>query len=83
VAAEDRANSEAEKLYPIDSNNPAFWDGNTFLQDKFKANMNKNMDKADELMEKYRAEVRIKYNLTEEQSSEITIEAFQEGWPLE
>lgn len=73
VAAEDRANSEAEKLYPTDITNP------NYKQE----NLMKNIDKADKLMEKYRAEVRARYNLTQEQSSEITTEAFEEGWPLE
>ncbi len=73
VTSEDRANSEAEKLYTIDITN----------SDYKQENLIRNIDKADELMEKYKAEIRIKYNLTEEQLTEIITEAFKEGWSLE
>lgn len=42
----------------------------------------KYYDKEDELMEKYRTEVRKKYNLSKEQASEISNEAFEEEWAL-
>lgn len=73
VAAEDRANNEAERLYPIDISNP------NYKQE----NLMKNMDKADKLMEKYRVEVRDKYGVSKGQATKISVEAFEEGWPME
>lgn len=42
----------------------------------------KYYDKEDELMAKYKANVRKQYKISEEQASEISKEAFEEEWPL-
>ena len=83
VAAEDRANDEAEEMYPIDSSNPALWNGNTWLQDKFEENMERNIKHSNELMEVYRAQVRTKYGISEEIQRNITREGIEKNWPLD
>ena len=70
-AAERRADAEAEKLYPTDFNNPYFKQGN----------VPKYSDKSQELMEKYKTQVRAKYGITEKIGFKISIEAIEEGWP--
>jgi len=72
VAAENQAMLEADKIFPIDISDP------NYKQD----NLMKNIDKNNELMEKYKAQVRAKYEITEEIENEIVVEAFEEGWPL-
>lgn len=67
VAADDRAWAESEKMYPTNN----------------EANLTKWSEKHAELMKKYRAGVRTKYNLTEEQMKEIVKEGFDESWPID
>ena len=70
-AAERRADAEAEEMYPVDFNNPHFKQGN----------VPKYTDKNQELMEKYKAQVRVKYGITEKTGFKISVEAIEEGWP--
>ena len=69
VAAEDRGQAEADEVY-----SPLAFDIDTIT---------KNVEMASELQEQYRAEVRAKYGITGEIQSKISVEAFNEGWPLE
>lgn len=73
VAAEDRAEAEAERLYPMDVFNP-----------NYKAeNMDKHFEKSDELGELYRAQVRAKYEISEEIQKQIGVEGLTERWPMD
>jgi len=73
VAAEDRAEAEAERLYPMDVFNP-----------NYKAeNMDKHFEKSDELGELYRAQVQDKYGISEEIQKQISREGLTERWPLD
>jgi hypothetical protein len=67
VAADDRAWAESDRMYP----------------QKEGENGTKWSGKHAELMKKYRAGVRTKYNLTEEQMKEIVKEGFDESWPMD
>lgn len=69
VAAEDRGQAEADEVY-----SPLASDIDTIT---------KNVDMAFALQEQYRAEVRAKYGITPAIWLEISIEAFNESWPLE
>ena len=73
VAAERKARVEAEQIYPI------LYPGLKIDKERIK----KHYDKERELSEKYKAEVRAKYGIMEDEESQITAEAFQESWPLE
>jgi hypothetical protein len=71
VVAENRAMNEAEAKYPL--SRPGI------TMDDIK----KNADLNDELTEKYEAQVRLKYGITEDIENKIVVEAFVEGWPME
>lgn len=73
VAAEDRAQAEADRLFPIDD--PLIPD--------YESNLNNNFDTFDRLADGYRLEVRDQYGVTQEQQYEISAEAFNEGWPFD
>ncbi len=70
VAAEDKAMNEADIKYPIKA-------GAT-LDD-----IEKNIDLNNELIEKYKTQVRTKYGITEDIESEIIVESFKELWAME
>ena len=71
VAAEDRAMNEADAKYPLGKAG--------VTMDDFK----KNSDLNSELTEKYKEQVRKKYGITEDQETEIVVEAFMEKWPMD
>lgn len=71
VAAEDRATNEADAKYPLDKAGITMDD------------IKKNGGLSNELMEKYKEQVRKKHGITEDQETEIVVEAFQESWPME
>lgn len=83
VAAEDKANAEAEKLYPTDSADPSLWSGNTWLADKFESNFRKGEEYSSQLKKQYKQELRDKYKLTEEQEKLISRRGLNENWPME
>ncbi|MFH1326210.1 MAG: hypothetical protein ABIH48_01955 [Candidatus Falkowbacteria bacterium] len=71
VVAEDRSMNEADAKYPLDKAGITMDD------------IKKNGDLNNELIEKYKAQVRLKYGITEDIESKITNEAIIEGWPME
>ena len=73
VAAEDRADAEAEAVYPVDIFDPNYEEDNVL----------RNITLSDELLDEYRAEVRAKYGITREQQSAISLEGVTSYWPLE
>jgi len=72
VAVEDRANDEAEEMYPIDIMDPAYSPDNIELY----------IDYSGELMDEYKADLRDEYGITEDIEDKIIAEAFEEDWPL-
>jgi hypothetical protein len=80
LSAEDRANVEAEKLYPLDASNDMYWEDSEYLSEKYNENSSKFLEESNELMETYRIEVYEKYQLSEEQANKISTEGIQKGW---
>ena len=72
VVAEDRAEAEAEKIYPLYPLDPNYKE----------SNVSKHFDKSDEVGEKYKAQVRSKYGITKEIQLKISVEGLQESWPM-
>jgi hypothetical protein len=70
--AQDRANVEAEKMFPTNAANP----------EASVDNVPKMVAKSDELSEIYEAEVREKHDINEDVQSQINIECAKEEWPL-
>ena len=73
MAAEYRADAEAEAIYPLDIFDPNWQEDN----------VEKNVDLYWELFEKYNAEVRAKYGITEDHADEIAAEGVTQYWPSE
>jgi len=70
LAAEHRANAEAEEQYPLDSLDPRWR----------KDDAMKNIDLSTELFEKYRAELRTKYGIDEGAENAIKSEGITKQW---
>ena len=80
IKAQDRAESDAEEKYPMNSNHPNYWSGNTFLEEKFKEISYKHIDYKKTLMLKYEEEVRTQFKITEAIADSITSEGMKENW---
>lgn len=72
VAAQDRAQAEADQLYPTDISKP----------DYKQENILKNVDKDRDLSDQYEADVRAKYGITKDVELQIIVEGTQENWLL-
>ncbi len=77
VAAEDRAQAEADRQYPISGQTT--WN---LSQSELRSRMDKNTELMRRLEEKYKNDLTKKYVLTREQLKEITFEAFEKNWPM-
>jgi hypothetical protein len=71
IATERQATIDADSKYPIDKAGVT------------KEEITKNTDFNYELTQKYTAELLLKYGITEDQSMEISMEAWDEGWSME
>ena len=71
--AELKATEEAEKKYPVNYNSKS---------KNWKEVLSKQMELQRKLDKKYQAEVEEKYNITSEQSIEISVEAMENNWPI-
>ena len=72
-AAEVRAYDEAEQIYPLDN----------YSDPNYEEILDKNWSKYTELSDKYKAQVRMKYNITDDIHIQILAEGFEESWPQE
>ena len=70
LAAEDRAYEEATQAFPMFASDGRYR----------KENLMPQVEQENQLMEKYRAEVRQKYGLTEEEQAAISCEGVTKGW---
>ena len=76
VKAERRATSEAERMHPIpDPSKPGY------SQDKAGEQIKKQWESEGTLMTEYQAEVAERYDITEEQILEISVEGVMNHWP--
>lgn len=77
VTAEDRADADAQRMYPLsDPLKPGY------SQAKARAKVRKQADARNTLGEKYKAEVARKYGVTEEQLQDISVEGIEKNWPM-
>jgi hypothetical protein len=77
VAAEDRADADAQRMYPVpDPGKP------NYSQAKASEQLMKQAKALNTLMEKYKAEVAKRYGITEEQLRGIKVEALEKNWPM-
>lgn len=77
VAAEDKSWAEADKKYPVSGR--TVWD---LSKSELRSRMDRNTDLAQKLGDQYENELAKKYDLTREQLKEITVEGFEENWPM-
>jgi hypothetical protein len=79
VAAEDRANREAEKKYPVDSINIP----DEKLRDyDWKSAIEKNLRESESLVKKYKMDIARKHKITESELEQIGLEGLERQWPF-
>ena len=77
VAAEDRADADAERMHPLpDASKPGY------SQAKAREQIEKYAEARNTLTETYESEVAERYGITQEQLREISVEAFTKNWPI-
>lgn len=77
VTAEDRADADAQRMYPIpDPSKPGY------SQAKANAQIIKQAEVLDTLTKKYKAKVAERYGITEEQLRDISVEGLKKNWPM-
>jgi len=77
VTAEDRADADAQRMYPLpDPLKPGY------SQAKASAQVMKQAEVLNTLEKKYKAEVAKRYGITEEQLWDISVEAIEKNWPM-
>ena len=77
VTAEDRADKDAQRMYPIpDPLEPGY------SRDKVGTQWTHQIEAFRSLKEKYRAQVAKRYGITEEQLRDISIEGVTNNWPI-
>lgn len=79
VKSQDKAQAEADAKYSTDANKIPLSQLRAY---DFKSAIEKNIEKADHLMKKYRNKVLKKFQISEEELEKISIEAFKENWPM-
>ncbi len=79
VMAEDRANEEAEQMYPLSYPQTPI---RSYSKDKARAYIENYAKVRDSLTEKYDKEITKQYGITKEQLDDIVVEAFMKNWPL-
>lgn len=75
VLVEDRAMSESEKQFPLPDPSKA-----SYTQEKANTQLDKQFDLQRSLEDKYGKELLTKYGITEDQLSEISVEAYTKSW---
>ena len=77
VTAEDRAYADAQRMYPLpDPSKPGY------SQAKASEQLKKQAKALNTLTDKYKSEVAKRYGITQEQLSDISVEAFVKDWPF-
>lgn len=77
VTAEDRAYADAQRMYPLpDPSKPGY------SQAKASEQIKKQAKTLNTLTDKYKSEVAERYGITQEQLSDISVEAFVKNWPF-
>jgi hypothetical protein len=77
VAAEDRADADAQRMYPLpEPLKPGY------SKAKVRAQVMKQAKALNTLTEKYKAGVAKRYSITEKQLLDISVEAIEKNWPM-
>jgi len=77
VTAEDRANADAQRMFPLpDPLKPGY------SQAKARAQVMKQSEALNTLTKKYETEVAKRYGITEEQLLDISVEGIEKNWPM-
>lgn len=77
VAAEDRADADAQRMHPLpDPLKPGY------SRAKASEQVMKQTEALNTLTTKYKAEVATRYGITEEQLRDISVEAIEKNWPM-
>lgn len=77
VEAEDRAQMEAERQYPLaDPLKPGY------SQSKVEEQLDKQLELNRTLQEKFKKDLARRYGLTNDQLAEIGVEAYKKNWPM-
>jgi hypothetical protein len=77
VAAEDRADKDAHRMYPLpDARKPGY------SQAKARAQLDKQLEARNSLTKKYKAEIAKENGVAEEQLREISLEGIKKNWPV-
>ncbi len=77
VAAEDRADKDAHRMYPLpDARKPGY------SQAKARAQLDKQLEARNSLTNKYKAEIAKENGVAEEQLREISLEGIKKNWPV-
>jgi hypothetical protein len=77
VRAEDRADTDAQRMYPLpDPLKPGY------SRAKASAQVMKQAQALNTLTKKYKTEVAKRYGITEEQLRDISVEAIEKNWPM-
>ena len=74
IAAERRAQREADSKYPVDDN---------AAQGEYRAQLERNGNYMYQRQSQYQAELQTKYGITEAQDEELVSEAMAKNWPME
>lgn len=77
VAAEDRAQANADRKYPISGR--TVWD---LSKSELRSRMDKNIELMQRLQDQYKKALAKKYGLTQEQLKETSLEGVVERWPM-
>lgn len=77
VTAEDRADVDAQRMYPLpDPSRPGY------SQSTASAQMMQQAEALNALTAKYKSEIADRYGITEEQLRQITVEGITKNWPI-
>lgn len=77
VAAEDKAQAEADRKYPVSGRST--WG---LSKSELRSQIDKNIDLMRHLEKQYKKELSKKYGLTQEQLKKISLEGVVERWPM-
>jgi uncharacterized protein (DUF433 family) len=77
VTAEDRADADAQRMYPLPDPSKS-----GYSQAKASEQIKKQAEALNALTEKYKSEVAERYGITQEQLRDILVEALTKNWPM-
>lgn len=80
IHCQDSIRANIEKQYPTDSNNPIYWNWNTFNTTLFEKNAEKNLELSKTLYQQCDDSIIEKYHISTWELKRIENKAFNENW---